>query len=53
MSGTNRPRLLVLIVAYHAEKTIQQVLIRIPASLLDDYEVEVSPNVEKRPLSNV
>ena len=41
MSGTNQPRLLVLIVAYHAEKTIQYVLKRIPAILLDDYEVEV------------
>ena len=41
MSRNNRPRLLVLIVAYNAEKTIQSVLTRIPASLLDDYEVEV------------
>ena len=41
MNGNGRPRLLVLIVAYHAEETIQQVLTRIPATLLDDYEVEV------------
>jgi glycosyltransferase involved in cell wall biosynthesis len=41
MSGNSRPRLLVLIVAYHAEKTIQPTLKRIPASLLEDYEVEV------------
>jgi glycosyltransferase involved in cell wall biosynthesis len=41
MSGNSRPRLLVLIVAYNAEKTIQSVLTRIPASLVDDYEVEV------------
>ena len=41
MNETNRLRLLVLIVAYHAEKTIQQVLERIPPRLLDDYEVEV------------
>ena len=41
MSGNSRPHLLVLIVAYHAEKTIQQVLARIPASLLADFEVEV------------
>ncbi len=41
MNRTNRPRLLVLIVAYHAEKTIQQVLARIPLQLLDDYDVEV------------
>jgi glycosyltransferase involved in cell wall biosynthesis/2-polyprenyl-3-methyl-5-hydroxy-6-metoxy-1,4-benzoquinol methylase len=41
-SGTNRrrPRLLVFIVAYNAERTIQRVLKRIPARLLDDYELE-------------
>lgn len=41
MSGTTRPRLLVFIVAYNAEKTIQPTLQRIPARLLNDYEVEV------------
>ncbi|MGE5200000.1 MAG: glycosyltransferase family 2 protein, partial [Rhodospirillaceae bacterium] len=41
MSGNRRPRLLVLIVAYHAEKTIRPTLERIPASLLDTYDVEV------------
>jgi glycosyltransferase involved in cell wall biosynthesis len=35
-----RPRLLVFIVAYNAEKTIENVLSRIPSSLLDDYDVE-------------
>ena len=35
-----RPRLLVFIVAYNAEKTIESVLRRIPSTLLDDYEVE-------------
>jgi glycosyltransferase involved in cell wall biosynthesis len=35
-----RPRLLVFIVAYNAEKTIKGVLSRIPPSLLDDYDVE-------------
>jgi glycosyltransferase involved in cell wall biosynthesis len=35
-----RPRLLVFIVAYNAEKTIEAVLGRIPSSLLDDYDVE-------------
>ena len=35
-----RPRLLVFIVAYNAEKTIEGVLSRIPPSLLDDYDVE-------------
>jgi len=41
MSGTTRPRLLVLIVAYQAETTIRQVLTRIPAALVDRYDVEV------------
>lgn len=41
MNETARSRLLVLIVAYHAEKTIQQVLKRIPSRLLEEYEVEV------------
>src|SRR5688572_8645506 len=41
MSGTTRQRLLVFIVAYNAEKTIQPTLQRIPAGLLNDYEVEV------------
>ena len=38
---SQKPRLLILIVAYYAEKTIASVLARIPASLVDDYEVEV------------
>ena len=41
MAGNRRPRLLVLVVAYNAEKTIQPTLERIPASLVDDYEVEI------------
>ena len=41
MTGNSRPRLLVFIVAYNAEKTIQQTLRRIPARLLHDYDVEV------------
>jgi len=41
MSENSRPRLLVLIVAYHAEGTIQPTLARIPASLLETYDVEV------------
>jgi glycosyltransferase involved in cell wall biosynthesis len=36
-----RQRLLVFIVAYNAEKTIQPTLQRIPARLLIDYDVEV------------
>jgi glycosyltransferase involved in cell wall biosynthesis len=41
MSGNSRPRLLLFIVAYHAEKTIERTLQRIPASLVQDYDVEV------------
>jgi glycosyltransferase involved in cell wall biosynthesis/2-polyprenyl-3-methyl-5-hydroxy-6-metoxy-1,4-benzoquinol methylase len=41
MTGNTRQRLLVFIVAYNAEKTIQQTLRRIPARLLHDYDVEV------------
>src|SRR6266496_2335748 len=37
----NRPRLLVFIVAYNAEKTISDVVRRIPPVLSDLYEVEV------------
>jgi glycosyltransferase involved in cell wall biosynthesis len=36
-----KPRVLVFIVAYNAEKTIEKVLFRIPGSLLDRYEVDV------------
>lgn len=36
-----KPRLLIFIVAYHAERTLEKVLRRIPASLLSDYEVEI------------
>jgi len=36
-----RPKVLIFIVAYNAEKTIQKVLTRIPEDLLDDYEVEI------------
>ena len=41
MSDTNRPRLLVFVVAYNAEQTIHSVLNRIPSTLTDPYEVEV------------
>ncbi len=41
MSPMPRPRLLVFIVAYNAEKTIQPTLQRIPARLLEDFDVEV------------
>jgi glycosyltransferase involved in cell wall biosynthesis len=36
-----KKRLLIFIVAYHAEKTIQSVLSRIPHSLMQSYDVEV------------
>lgn len=41
MDRHSRPRLLVFVVAYNAEKTIQPTLRRIPARLVDDYDVEV------------
>lgn len=41
MIANSRPRLLVFIVAYNAEKTIQPTLQRIPARLLEDFDVEV------------
>jgi glycosyltransferase involved in cell wall biosynthesis/SAM-dependent methyltransferase len=36
-----KPRLLILIVAYNAEKTIAAVLARVPHTLAEDYHVEV------------
>jgi glycosyltransferase involved in cell wall biosynthesis/SAM-dependent methyltransferase len=36
-----KPRLLIFVVAYNAEKTIGQVLGRIPHALAEEYEVEV------------
>lgn len=36
-----KPRLLIFIVAYHAERTLEQVIRRIPASLASDYDVEI------------
>jgi glycosyltransferase involved in cell wall biosynthesis len=41
--GSNRKksRLLVFIVAYNAEKTIEHVLTRIPRSLTDDFDTEI------------
>ncbi|MSP96941.1 MAG: glycosyltransferase [Betaproteobacteria bacterium] len=43
LQGTvpRKPRLLVFIVAYNAEKTIEHVLTRIPATLEDQFEIEV------------
>jgi glycosyltransferase involved in cell wall biosynthesis len=36
-----KPRLLILIVAYNAEKTISPVLARVPHQLAEEYDVEV------------
>jgi len=41
MADEKRARLLVFVVAYHAEKTIEKVLTRIPQSLSADYDVEI------------
>ena len=38
---TRQPRLLILIVAYNAEKTISEVVARVPHRLADEYHVEV------------
>ncbi len=43
-SLSSKPRLLILIVAYNAEKTIQNVLRRIPVEVLDHYHMEVLIN---------
>jgi glycosyltransferase involved in cell wall biosynthesis len=37
----SKPRLLIFIVAYFAERTIEKVVRRIPANLLDTYDVEI------------
>lgn len=36
-----KPKLLVFVIAYHAESTLLQVLERIPASIFEGYELEV------------
>jgi glycosyltransferase involved in cell wall biosynthesis len=41
MHGNAKPRVLVFIVAYNAEKTVAEVLFRIPTSLSDNYDVHV------------
>lgn len=41
LGDSSRPRLLVFVVAYNAETTIDGVLARIPPTLLRDYDVEV------------
>ena len=41
MTNQKKLRVLVFVVAYNAERTIESVLSRIPASLSEDYEVEI------------
>jgi glycosyltransferase involved in cell wall biosynthesis len=41
MAEGRKPRVLVFIVAYNAEKTIREVVFRIPAELRNTYEVDV------------
>jgi glycosyltransferase involved in cell wall biosynthesis len=41
MATNGKPRVLVFIVAYNAEKTIREVVFRIPPVLLDTYEVDI------------
>ena len=41
MPSADRPRVLIFIVAYQAEKTIAEVVHRIPDTLFDSYHVEV------------
>src|SRR5262245_27300392 len=40
-AGALRPRLLIFVVAYYAESTIDQVLTRIPSVLAEHYDTEV------------
>lgn len=41
MAPTRKPRLLVFVIAYFAEKTLKWVLERIPAQIFTDYETEI------------
>lgn len=41
MNNSSKPKLLIFIVAYNAEKTITQVLSRIPRNLIENYYLEV------------
>jgi glycosyltransferase involved in cell wall biosynthesis len=41
MTDQKKPRVLVFVVAYNAERTLGSVLSRIPAKLSEDYEVEI------------
>lgn len=41
MTGQKKPRVLIFVVAYNAERTIESVLSRIPVTLAEEYEVEI------------
>ncbi len=41
MPSSDRPRLLIFIVAYYAESTLRSVLDRIPSRLFEDFECEI------------
>ena len=41
MVNRKKPRVLVFVVAYNAERTIEGVLARIPPRLAEDYDVEI------------
>ena len=41
MKNSSKPRFLVFVVAYNAERTIESVLARIPAGLAENYDVEI------------
>ena len=41
MPHDRKPRLLVFVIAYHAEETLTPVLERIPRAIFDDYDCEV------------
>ena len=41
MAPAPKPRLLVFVIAYYAEKTLQRVLERIPNSVFTDYQTEI------------
>ena len=41
MSKTQRQRVLIFVVAYHAETTITNVVQRVPSELLKEYDIDV------------
>jgi glycosyltransferase involved in cell wall biosynthesis/2-polyprenyl-3-methyl-5-hydroxy-6-metoxy-1,4-benzoquinol methylase len=41
MQASGRPRILIFVIAYRAETTLERVLDRIPSALFDSYECEV------------